>query len=37
MAIEKNICGFQFHPERSGEKGLFLLDTIIKNLVHKES
>ena len=24
-----NICGFQFHPERSGKNGLNLLKTII--------
>lgn len=27
----KNICGFQFHPEKSGKLGINLLDFFIKN------
>ena len=30
---EKNICGFQFHPEKSGENGLKLLDLYIKQKI----
>ena len=27
--LKENLCGIQFHPERSGEKGLYFLDQIM--------
>jgi len=31
----KNVCGFQFHPERSGANGLFILKKTILQLLNQ--
>jgi len=28
--LKKNLCGIQFHPERSGEKGLYFLEQVME-------
>lgn len=33
--LKKNLCGIQFHPERSGEKGLYFLEQIMKYFTEK--
>jgi imidazoleglycerol phosphate synthase glutamine amidotransferase subunit HisH len=32
FVLEENICGIQFHPERSGLRGLKLLSKVIDML-----
>ncbi len=29
--LKENLCGIQFHPERSGEKGLYFLDQVMNH------
>ena len=30
--VRENICGIQFHPERSGNRGLLLLSRVIESM-----
>ena len=35
IVLKENILGFQFHPEKSGKNGLYLLQQSIKKLLKK--